>query len=127
MPTDWRRWAREASLKMDDDTIVIVLGDGRIQRVLVEEHRPNGHTLRLSSIAVRPSALSEVDNPHLFAWDRNRTSDLVGFKIDGRGRLVGEAWVPTAGLEASEWLTYVNSVAVACDRIEYLLTGRDEV
>jgi hypothetical protein len=59
------------------------------------------------------------------AWERNRTSDLVGFKIDGRKCLIGEACVPTAGLTADEWGTHVRHVARTCDRMEYLLTGRD--
>jgi hypothetical protein len=42
----------------------------------------------------------------------------VGFKIDGRGRLVGEAWVPPAGLNREEWSVYVRAVARACDRVE---------
>lgn len=126
MPTDWRGWTREVGFATDGGTVVIGLGDGRTQRVLVEEPDADGDAFRLSSVAARPSALSHVENPHLFAWDRNRTSDLVGFKVDGRGRLIGEAWVPTAGLEAGEWVSYVKAVAMACDRIEYLLTGRVE-
>jgi hypothetical protein len=125
MPSDWRRWTLGKEFKVEDDVIVVALGDGRSQRVVVEETEA-GDSVRLWSVAVRPSALSEQDDPHLFAWDRNRSSDLVGFKVDGRARLIGEAWVPTVGLEAAEWVTYVRAVAVACDRIEYLLTGRDE-
>ena len=67
------------------------------------------------------------EDPHLQAWGRNRFSDLVGFKIDHAGRLVGEAWVPLAGLDGEEWSLYVNAVARACDRVEYLLSGGDEL
>ena len=47
-------------------------------------------------------------------------------KTHQRGRLVGETWVPLAGLHAGEWATYVRALAWSCDRLEYLLTGRDE-
>ena len=46
----------------------------------------------------------------------------MGFKVDGRGRLIGEAWVPIAGLDADEWRVYVNAVAQACDRTEGIST-----
>ena len=59
-------------------------------------------------------------------WLRNRATALVGFRIDSRGRLVGEALVPKAGLTAEEFQIYVRAVAVQCDRLEYLLTGRDQ-
>ncbi|HEU5178897.1 MAG TPA: hypothetical protein VFU24_15710, partial [Burkholderiales bacterium] len=59
----------------------------------------------------------------LRAWRRNRSSQLVGFRVDQRGRLVGEAWVPKAGLSAQEFQVYVRRVAAECDRFEYLLTG----
>ncbi len=70
---------------------------------------------------------ADAEGPHVAAWKRNRFSDLIGFKIDGRGRLVGEAWVPVAGLDAEEWALYVGTVARTCDRVEYLLSGRDEL
>jgi len=50
---------------------------------------------------------------------------LMGFRIDRRGRLVGEAWVPKAGLTGEEFQLYVRHLAVEADRFEYGLTGRD--
>lgn len=44
---------------------------------------------------------------------------------DRRGRLVGEAWVPKAGLTGHEFQLYVRHLAVEADRFEYRLTGRD--
>jgi len=35
---------------------------------------------------------------------------LVGFRLDQKGRLVGEAWVPKAGLSGDEFLLYVERV-----------------
>ena len=49
----------------------------------------------------------------------------MGFRIDHRGRVVGEAWVPKAGLSAAEFQLYLRTAAVECDRFEYVLTGRD--
>lgn len=126
MPTDWRRLCREAALKVEDSTIRVRFADGRSHSVSVEGD-PDAADLRLWAVAAPPSAVKGAgENPQLVAWTRNRASDLVGFKVNGRGRLIGEAWVPTAGLDAEEWAIYVQAVARTCDRLEYLLTGRDE-
>jgi hypothetical protein len=82
--------------------------------------------LRLWSVTAPPSSVWQLADPDIAQWQRNRASDLAGFKTDGRGRAIGEAWVPRAGLDADEWAAYVQAVATACDRLEYLLTGRDE-
>jgi hypothetical protein len=40
---------------------------------------------------------------------------VLGFRLDQKGRLVGEAWVPKAGLSRDEFLLYVKRVADECD------------
>jgi hypothetical protein len=114
-------------LTVSDEGLLIRFPDKRQQRVFVDAGDPSA--LRVWSVASSPSrvaAASPNESAHLVAWRRNRASDLVGFKVDGRGRLIGEAWVPVAGLDPGEWRPYVTAVAQACDRTEYLLSGRDE-
>lgn len=140
MPIDWQLLTRGARLKTNGEEIVVSLPDERQQRVFVDERASDGRSLRIWSVVAKPSAVDAAtelieapdgerlrprDAVHLLAWDRNRTSDLVGFKIDPRGRLIGEAWVPAAGLDADEWGYYVRTLAWSCDRAEYLLTGGD--
>lgn len=124
MALDWRRLSREAGLEVDGDAILVSFPDERSQRVYVEVGERPG-LVRVWSFVARPSAVQQYEMPHIFAWERNAQSDLVGFKVDGRSRMVGEAWVPTAGLEKDEWRIYVETVAMATDRLEYLMTGRD--
>jgi hypothetical protein len=81
--------------------------------------------IELSSLVARPSVLAEIDSPSLAAWRRNRAASLVGFRVDERGRLVGESWVPTEGLTRDEFLLYVRGLAAACDLFEFQLTGKD--
>ena len=123
MSVDWRRLTREAKLQLHEDAIEVKFDDDRRHAVYVEV--PQEATLRLWSIVAKPGTLRSIDNVNLRAWSRNRVTDLVGFKVDRRGRLIGEAWVPVAGLNADEWGFYVRTVARACDRFEYILTGRD--
>lgn len=106
--------------------MLVPLGGGRQQRVGVEEPPGDPETLRLWSLAARPKPMAELANPFMFAWLRNRESDLVGFKIDRRGSLVGEARLPLAGLAADEWRFAVLAVARGCDRVEWMLTGADQ-
>ena len=116
MSTDWRALSREAGLTLAGDGFLVALGDGRQQQVFVEA--ADEQALRLWSVAGAPSRVA--------AAAIGESVHLVGFKIDGRGRLIGEAWVHMAGLDAAEWRVYVTAVAQACDRTEYLLSGRDE-
>jgi hypothetical protein len=97
--------------------------DGRVQLVSVREEERGA--LRVWTIVARRSVLEGLDKPELLAWIRNRHLDLVDFRIDFHGRLVGEAVVATDGLTAEEWGIYVRTVVHAADRLEYLLTGRD--
>lgn len=125
MSNDWRVFSEIAGFLTEDHTITFNLAQDRRQRVHIEDDREDGY-IKIWSVAAKSSALKEIqEEPELFAWRRNRLSDLVGFKIDSKGRLIGEAWVPTAGLCAEEWGLYVKALAQSCDRLEYLLTGKD--
>lgn len=124
MPADWRRLSRAAGLRSSGDSIEVSFGDGRRQTVFTDASE--NEVLRLWSVVARASALSVLKTPVLDAWHRNRMSELVGFSLDRHGRMIGESWVPVAGLSAEEWGHYVRRLAMACDRFEYLLTGKDE-
>jgi hypothetical protein len=58
-------------------------------------------------------------------WRRNRGTELVGFHIDRRRRLMGVTWVPKAGLAEAEFQLCVRTLATECDRYEFELTGQD--
>jgi len=126
MSIDWRGFSRKAGFKAEDHTILVELAEGRCQKVYIEDAAHDGYLL-LWSVAAGSSALSEAsEKAEFLAWRRNHLSDLVGFKIDRKGRLIGEAWAPTAGLDAQEWAIHLMALARSCDRMEYLLTGKDQ-
>ena len=119
---EWSKLCAGDGLSPDGDAIDVKLSAGRRHSVSV---RDAGVVYELHSVVVRPGIVRELGDVPLRAWRRNRSSHLVGFRVDQRGRLVGEAWVPKAGLSAEEFQIYVRRVAAECDRFEYLLTGAD--
>jgi len=122
MPNDWARFCKARDLSVTGDVIAVSFHDGRSHQVRVAEESDGW---RLTAVVARAGDLGNVAAPALKAWERNQSMRLAGFRIDERGRLVGEELVPGAGMTAEEFQTYVRALAAECDRFEYLLTGRD--
>ena len=122
MAAEWSHLCMAPDLKCDAHHVDVTFGDGRGHRVNVEQQ---ADAFVLSAIVVRQSKVALQSDLPVQAWLRNRAVALVGFRIDKRGRLVGEAWMPKIGLTAEEFQLVVRNVAVECDRFEYVLTGRD--
>lgn len=122
MGGDWQRFCTGAGLTVDGDQVVVSLDDGRRHTVAISEHS-DGY--RLAAIVARPAVLSRVVDAPIRIGRRNRESHLVGFRIDRKGRLAAEAWVPKPGLTSEEFQLYLRSVAAEADRFEFVLTGRD--
>jgi hypothetical protein len=121
-PIDWKKLCRMEGIAVLGEAVRIDLADGRSHHITV---RDEGDSLELSAIVASARALSGVEDAALATWRRNRTAQIVGFRIDARGRMVGEAWVPRQGLTFEELALHLRSVAAECDRLEYLLTGED--
>lgn len=122
MPADWTKLCRDKTFAVDDAGVTVTLADQRQHRI---EVRDAGDAYELLGIVARAAEVRKHPDLPLHAWRRNCTSQLVGFRVDRRQRLVGEAWVPKAGLTAAELKLYVQHLAAACDRLEFLLTGAD--
>jgi hypothetical protein len=120
---EWRKYCEVApDVTPDTAGLTVQFSNGRAQRIDV--HPGNG-VIELRSVVARRAVAEQVERVMLVAWEHNRASSLVGFRVDDRGRLVGECWVPTHGLTREEFLLYVRSVAVECDRFKFQLTGND--
>lgn len=122
MVAKWVRFCQRDDLDVVDSMVEVRFGERRRQRVSVEEH--DDEYLLRSFVVRQPNDTSMPDLP-VRIWERNRATALVGFRIDGSGCLVGECWVPKAGLLAKEFRLYVRMVAEECDRLEFVLTGSD--
>jgi hypothetical protein len=58
-------------------------------------------------------------------WQRNANVDIVNFTLDERGRLVGRVDQRAATMQEAELLFAISRLAIECDRLEYILVGRD--
>jgi hypothetical protein len=122
MAADWLRLCQSPDLSIDEPYVDVQFQDGRHQRIEVEEH---DDVYLLTAFVARQAIVSSLPDLPGQAWLRNRATQLVGFRIDQRRRLIGEAWVPKAGLTAEQLMLYLRTVAVECDRFEYAVSGRD--
>jgi hypothetical protein len=122
MSREWARLCKGAGFATSGDEIEVRFADERHHRVRVDDE---GEAFRVVGVVARRAVVEGLENVALQAWRKNRSTQLVGFRLDDRGWLVGEAWIPKAGLSGEEFATYVRQVAAECDRLEYLLTGKD--
>jgi hypothetical protein len=122
MRTDWRALARGPDATLDADGVRVRFPSGRTHHVRVRE---TDDTFELWAIVARAAAISEVRDLATRIWRHNRAAQLVSFRLDAGGRIIGAGWVPKAGLSAEEFQLVLHRVAAESDRLEFLLTGRD--
>jgi hypothetical protein len=122
MNVDWRALCNARDLVIEDAGVLIKFGDDRSHQVRIHE---TDDEIVLWAIVVRKAIVTSIPELPFRVWQRNRALSILGFRIDERGRLVGEAWVPKAGLTGSEFQLYLRHLAIEADRFEYMLTGLD--
>jgi hypothetical protein len=122
MRPEWTKLCRDEAFTVDGEGVIVTLAHERRHRI---EVRDAGDVYELHGIVARGSVVRAQPDLPLRIWERNRATELVGFRIDRRKRLLGESWVPKAGLTAAEFGTYLRHLAAVCDRLEFLLTGSD--
>lgn len=121
MSAEWKALCREIGLQPSGPSIRVACGRDRFHVVNVDDSDNDALRLWCRIVTGGNAPASAV----LQAWKMNRFRELVGFKEEDRGRIVGESWVTRVGLTADEWRLHVFTLARACDRLEYLWTGRD--
>ena len=98
-PPDWRLLAQSANLDVEGEAIVVEFDEnGRNHRVRIETGTDGFRAWAI--VVARPKDL-ESNDIDLRAWRRNAATEVVGFKTDQRGRLIGEVWIPYAGITPS--------------------------
>ena len=126
MRGDWRKLVsrRDSDIRVDAirPSITVEIKNGRRHRVRVDEIE-DGYVLE--AVIAGPAETARLHDPYIAAWQRNRSSRVVGYRIDRRGRLVAHAWSPRNGLTAEMFLLLVRTLAREADRHELLITGLD--
>lgn len=122
MNADWHGLCRGKEFSVEGEFVNVKLADERSHRLYISSQ---GEEYSILGIIARSSLVNKLEDPIFVTWARNRNAELVGFRIDDRGRLIGETWVPKAGLTAEEFQLYVRTVATDCDRLESILLGKD--
>ncbi|MGB6219632.1 hypothetical protein [Haloferula sp.] len=118
----WKKLARAKDILIEPKGILVRFADGRSHRVIVIDEAD--HWI-LRCLIVRHADATFHPEPMLAAAIRNRQLRLCGLSVDKRGHLWGQCMVPKAGLDADEFQLCARHLAAECDRLEYLLTGRD--
>jgi len=123
MTNDWLQLSIAPDLSVDGSFVDVKLQNGRKHSVEVSEQ---ANELVLRAFVVKQSVVCSLPGLPLEIWKRNRSVSLVGFRIDRKNRLIAECSIPTPGLTREEFQLYLRTIAVEADRLEFLLTGRDQ-
>ena len=118
----WHSLAKASDLEIDPTGLHVRFADSRSHRLRVIEEED---AWLLRGLIVRQVSGPFEERPALEAALRNRHLRLIGLRIVGEGRLIGECRVPKPGLTAGEFQLHARHLAAECDRLEYLLTGKD--
>ena len=100
MADEWWMLCQTEDIIVENLHVNVKFGDDRRHRVTINEE---DDAYVPSALVVGQAMAQSLPNLAMQASLWNRTTSLVGFRIDKRGRLIGEAWVPKAGLDASEF------------------------
>jgi hypothetical protein len=125
---DWKALARQAGFRVSNDNSIVVRLDGGSSQTVYADDSRSDEALRCWTVIATAKTLNDTgaDSSFRYAWERNRFSDLVGFDIDPRGRLIGETWIPLVGLMSQELALHIREVARVSDWHEFRLTGADQ-
>ena len=122
MSSSWRSLCAGPRIQFEGEDVLVSFENGRKHRVRLRE---TDATIEVHAIVARAAWVRDVADLPLRVWLHNRAAQLVSFRIDTRGRLYAEGWVPKAGLTAEELQHVVHRVAAESDRLEFILTGKD--
>lgn len=103
---------------------VITFPDGRGQTILFHSE---GDRYVLTSVVIGSRRVSNLGRSRLLPliWERNHETNVVGFNLDRRGRVIGRIEQVTKTVDRDELHYYLELLARECDRFEYLLSGHD--
>ena len=113
------------TFRWEPGAVHVEFSSGRQQKI---SYRRRDDFYTFESIVAAPRVVRRLGQTEvarqILAW--NRTTDVVGFTLDGRRRIVAWSERRAAALQAEELRFYLAVLATEADRFEFLLTGKDE-
>ena len=125
MRAEWRSLAAGADDVAIDrlrSAVGVSFANGRRHIVRIAE-KDDGY--ELEAVIAGPRETTRLHDANMTAWQRNRASRVVGYRVDARGRFCAHAWTPREGLTREMFLVLIRTLAREADRHELLLTGAD--
>lgn len=119
---DWRRLCETDDMRPKGKQVRVSFANGRSHSVHVHD---GAEGYLLTAVVAGADIVGQWDRMYREAWEKNRHSRLVGFRVDAEGRMVVHGWTPKNGLTAEVFQTLVRAVAREADRYEFQLTGAD--
>ena len=118
----WHLYVKAPDLAIDHRGLLVRFADGRSHRLRVIEQ---DSTWLLRGLVVRHARIGFDQFPALASAVKNRNYQLCGLRVDEMDRLIAECHIPKPGLRAAKFQLHARHLAGECDRLEYLITGRD--
>lgn len=114
-----------AAITRTEDVVLMSFHGGRTQRIKVTREADR---YVLTSVVARRALLVDIPPDRLGAmmWTRNDATDVVALALDARGRMVGRVEALAETLDDDALVFYLSRVGAECDRMEYILSGRDD-
>ena len=119
--------ARKQAWEVHDDQIRVEVRGGSRRQIIAIKRRDHLYVFTSVVLGTRGVTKDVRRWRRLvrLVWERNARHQLVTFRFDRRDRLVGQIQHQANFLDPKELELYVNMLARECDRLEYLLTGKD--
>ena len=122
MRAEWKQLLRGPQFRVQGDSVDVDLHDRRRHGVQVVDAED---AWELQAVVASRALVEQSGDLQVRLWLMNRASELVSYRIDQRGRLIAEGWLPKPGTTADEFQLHVRTLAAEADRLEFLLTGKD--
>jgi hypothetical protein len=112
------------TISLESDRLNVSFTGGRKQQIVVKRRRAS---YTLTSNVLQRAKVEELGRSNILRaiWTRNRSSRLVGFRLDKSGKVVGYIEHQAESLDPSDLAYCIEVLARECDRLEFVLSGED--
>ena len=120
---DWKQYcSNKQAYNIKGDVVTVELSKNRKHDIRVIELQ-HGYKLR-GRVLEHKNCLPDID---IFKkiGEGNRNIYFAAFHFDNDRNVVGESWIPEESMSSENFLMQMKKLALECDRMEFVLTGKD--